>query len=185
MKLKTNPKLILSIFILLIACILVFCACGKSASNSDIASECVRIHIRANSNSENDQSVKLCVRDEITNYLANSLEGCNSKTDALAKLTQEKEQLVKIANNVLHRNGYEYKASITLNNEYFPDRQYDGYDFPAGYYDALIIYLGQGVGDNWWCVAFPPLCFIPDDDSGEKIIYKSWIKEKIEQIFSK
>ena len=66
----------------------------------------------------------------------------------------------------------------------FPDRKYDGYDFPEGNYDALIIYLGEGVGDNWWCVAFPPLCFVPESEGGEKIVYKSWVKEWLDKLFS-
>ena len=156
---------------------------GCDARQENIANECVRIHIRANSNSQQDQSVKLAVRDEITAYLTQKLDGCTNKKDAVSILCSEKQNLVNIANNTLYAHGFDYKASIALKNEYFPDRQYDGYDFPEGYYDALIIYLGTGEGDNWWCVAFPPLCFVPDSQNGEKIVYKSWVKEWLDKLF--
>ncbi|MCQ2602566.1 MAG: stage II sporulation protein R, partial [Clostridia bacterium] len=82
----------------------------------------------------------------------------------------------------LKDNGFTYKSTVCVKNDYFPDREYGEYFFPAGYYDALMIYLGDGVGDNWWCVAFPPLCFVP---SGEDVVYKSWVKEKLDDIFGK
>ena len=72
---------------------------------------------------------------------------------------------------------------VELKKENFPKREYDGYVFPEGEYDALMIYLGEGKGDNWWCVAFPPLCFVPAD-GGEDITYVSWVKEFLEDIFS-
>ena len=158
---------------------------GCDARQEKIADECVRIHIRANSNSQQDQSVKLAVRDEITAYLTQKLDDCTSKKDAVSILCNEKQNLVNIANNTLYTHGFDYKASIALKNEHFPDRKYDGYDFPEGNYDALIIYLGEGVGDNWWCVAFPPLCFLPESTGGEKIVYKSWAKEWLDKLFSK
>ena len=136
-----------------------------------------------NSNSAEDQSVKLAVRDEVTAYLTSALEGCRSKSDALDSLAAEKENLRAIAQSVLDAHGYDYKAAVELKKENFPDREYDGCFFPAGVYDALMIYLGEGKGDNWWCVAFPPLCFVPDAD-GEQIVYASWVKELIDKIFS-
>ena len=86
---------------------------------------------------------------------------------------------MNIANKTLYSNNFTYKASIALKNEHFPDRQYDGYDFPEGYYDALIIYLGEGSGDNWWCVAYPPLCFSTAGKTN--VAYKSLIAERIRE----
>ena len=169
---------IFSVIIALIA----LTACD-SCKQQKLAKECVRIHIRANSNSAEDQSVKLAVRDEITAYLQDVLEGCGTKSDAQKRLAAEQRNLVEIANKTLYLHNFDYKASIRINNEYFPDRNYDGYDFPAGYYDAVIIELGTGEGDNWWCVAFPPLCFVPSAQNGEKIVYKSWIKETLDKLF--
>lgn len=148
----------------------------------DLSDDVVRIHIRANSNSEIDQSVKLKVRDEVTEYLTYTLDGCETKKDALRRLNEVKDEIAVIANKALYDSGFDYKTTVSVKNDYFPERKYGDYVFPEGYYDALMIYLGEGVGDNWWCVAFPPLCFLPDDD-GEGIEYKSWVKEKLDQIF--
>lgn len=156
-------------------------ACDQSKQQR-LANECLRIHIRANSNSQEDQQIKLKVRDEITAYLSDALKECASKQEAVDAINDNKQKLVEIANNVLYLNNFKYKASIRINNEYFPDRNYDGYDFPQGYYDAVIINLGTGEGDNWWCVAFPPLCFVPSG-SGERVVYKSWIKEILDRLF--
>lgn len=175
----------IAIISILILSALLLCACDDAPSQRELANECIRIHIRANSNSDCDQAVKLKVRDAITAYLTSELDGCKSKQEAKTILENEKANLVKIADNTLYANNFEYKASIALKNEHFPDRKYDGYDFPEGNYDALIIYLGEGVGDNWWCVAFPPLCFLPESTGGEKIVYKSWVKEWLDKLFSK
>lgn len=153
-----------------------------SSDAASVSEQVVRIHIRANSNDADDQAVKLAVRDAVTEYLTLKLDGCTDKSDALSTLKGECENLRQIAQNTLYENGYDYKASVELTTETFPERTYDGYVFPAGEYDALMIYLGDGTGDNWWCVAFPPLCFVPDAD-GEDIVYKSWVKEMLEKIF--
>lgn len=176
------------ILFLLLAALVALSACDvtdgvflPAADAKGIAEQVVRIHIRANSNSEEDQAVKLAVRDDITAYLTSKLEGCENKTDALRVLDGEKENLRYIAQKALKHNGYDYKVRVELKTESFPERTYDGYAFPAGEYDALMIYLGEGTGDNWWCVAFPPLCFLPGD--GENITYASWVKELLDRIF--
>lgn len=157
-------------------------ACGAAPDAKELASECVRIHIRANSNSDIDQAVKLRVRDTVTQYLTDKLENAKTKERALEILEKEKENLIKLANSALKTNGFDYGASAAISREHFPEREYGEYTFPEGEYDALIINLGSGSGDNWWCVAFPPLCFVPDGGS-EKIVYKSWIKEKLDELF--
>lgn len=184
---KSNGQKLIVIFAILLLLLLpiTLYSCDRPISQSELANECIRIHIRANSNSQEDQQVKLKVRDEITKYLQTRLQNCASKQDAIKTLKYEKKNLVYIANNTLYNNNFQYKASIRLDNEYFPDRNYEGYDFPEGMYDALIISLGSGEGDNWWCVAFPPLCFVPNGNSGEKIEYKSWVKEWLEKTFGR
>lgn len=175
------------LFLLAGAAILALTACDDLSGiflpeSNSISEQVVRIHIRANSNDADDQAVKLAVRDEITAYLTGRLEGCADKTDALKVLEGEEENLRQIAQNTLYRNGYDYNVRVSLSHEHFPERTYDGYVFPEGEYDALMILLGEGTGDNWWCVAFPPLCFVPDGN-GEKITYKSWVAEKLAELF--
>ena len=177
---------ILSLIFAAMALTMIFSSCNaKDAQLETLASNCIRIHIRANSNGEEDQAIKLKVRDAVTTYLTTLLEGCKTKQDAFLLLDKNKENLVEIANSTLKQSNFAYKSRVRLTNEYFPDREYDGYVFPAGNYDALIIELGSGKGDNWWCVAFPPLCFVPSGNGGEKVVYKSWIKETLDKLFGK
>ncbi len=168
--------------LLLIISAFLLCACNSRRAER-LSEECLRIHIRANSDSDEDQRVKLAVRDKITARLQTTLEGCDSKSEAIKMISAESENLIEIANQVLYDNNFTYKASIRISNEHFPDRDYNGYFFPEGDYDAVVIELGSGKGANWWCVAFPPLCFVPDGDGGEKIVYKSWIKEILDRLF--
>ncbi len=177
--------------LLIIICLLFFLTLVPSLftscdfdSASDISSECIRIHIRANSNDERDQQVKLKVRDAITAYLESALSHCKSKDDAIKVINENKQNIVNIANNALYHNDCSYKTSIVLKCEYFAERTYGDYTLPEGKYDALIVYLGEGKGDNWWCVAFPPLCFVPNTSDSDKITYKSWVKELLNRIFS-
>ena len=151
----------------------------SACDEPDLTQEVVRIHIRANSNSQIDQEVKLKVRDSVTEYLTERLEGVNSKAQALETLDASKAEITKIANEVLAQNGFDYKANIYIGKETFPERVYGEYTFPAGEYDSLILNLGTGEGDNWWCVAFPPLCFVPEGE----VVYKSWVKEKLDSLF--
>lgn len=183
-----NQRIIIltTALMLLLILTLSLCSCSnESIEQQQIASACIRIHIRANSNSQQDQAVKLKVRDEITTYLQSALANCTSKKEARNTLERESEKLVEIANTVLYLNNFKYKTSVRLDNEYFPEKTYDEYTFPKGNYDALVISLGSGSGDNWWCVAFPPLCFIPQTNGQDKIVYKSWIKELLDKIFQK
>lgn len=169
--------------IVLIAFALSLTACGSLSFDGDIADKVVRIHIRANSNNPLDQQVKLAVRDEITAYLTEVLDGCRTKSQSLSTIKNHLDELTKIADNTLYHHGFDYRSAVSVKKELFPDKTYDGLTFPEGVYDALIIELGTGDGDNWWCVAFPPLCFVPEGD-GEKVEYKSWVKEIIDKIFN-
>lgn len=148
----------------------VFVGCDKY-------SEVVRIHIRANSNSEGDQSVKLKVRDNVVDFITEIISECNTSDEVLSVLSRNLDDIENIANDVLKDNGYTYSSSASIDYEYFPSRDYDGVTFPADYYNALIIRLGTGTGDNWWCVAYPPLCFVGEDFGGKEIKYKSKLLE--------
>lgn len=144
----------------------------------------LRIHIRANSNSEDDQEIKLFIRDNVIDYIGDNITKCNTCAEVKDTLSNELSSIEKIANKVLIDAGYEYMSSAKITREYFPTRSYDGVSFPAGYYDALIIELGTAKGDNWWCVAYPPLCFVGKDSGDYTIRYKSKIVEIIERCFS-
>ena len=145
--------------------------------------EYLRIHIRADSNGEKAQSVKYFVRDKIVEYLTPLVAFYPDKASALQGVETHLPQIEQVARKALKEKGFVYGARATLKREAFPSRVYDGALLPAGEYDALIIYLGSGQGDNWWCVVYPPLCFA--SPSGGNVVYKSKIMEIIRKFKDK
>lgn len=148
---------------------------------SDTYKDVVRIHIRANSNEMCDQDVKYVVRDSIVEYITPLIIDAKNVVEVKNILENNIPGIEDTANTVLVAQGYEYRATATIKYEYFPTRVYGEYSFPADYYDALVINLGTGTGDNWWCVAYPPLCFV-GNGSGD-VVYKSKILEIIDRYF--
>ena len=151
---------------------------GKTANTGG---EYLRIHIRADSNAADAQSVKYAVRDEVVEYLTPLVAEYQTKAEAMHGVAENLDGIAAVATDVLRRKGFSYSATAELTVERFPTRVYQDYTLPAGDYSALIIRLGSGAGDNWWCVVYPPLCFAATDDN---VVYKSKIKEIIEN-FSK
>lgn len=131
---------------------------GFGVRCGDVREDVIRLHILANSDSEEDQNVKLIVRDALLNSGKELFSGSVSKDNAQECLEAQKTELIEIANKVLAENGFDYKARITLAEEYFTTRSYGDLTLPAGEYTALKVILGSGEGHNWWCVMFPPLC---------------------------
>lgn len=154
-----------------------------AANEKDIYEDCVRIHIRANSNSEEDQAVKMKVVEEVVKYLTPLLAECVTASDAEKVIKSNLENVRLTCEAKLCELGLSYGAAARLSTENFPARQYMNYVFPSGRYNALIIELGEGTGDNWWCVAYPPLCFVPTDSGAENFKYKSKIMEIIDKYF--
>lgn len=136
----------------------IFSVVGFSAECSDIRSNVIRLHILANSDSEEDQNVKLLVRDALLSSGSEIFGGTVNIDNASECLEEEKAMLIAKANEVLSENGFDYTADIFLTEEYFQTREYEGFTLPAGEYLALKVLLGKGEGHNWWCVMFPPLC---------------------------
>lgn len=135
----------------------------------------LRIHIRANSNDAVDQSVKYKVKESIVEYMSPKLEGVANKKQAMKILGDNIAAMTKVADGVLSKNGYGYTSRVSIRKEEFPVRTYGDLTLESGVYDALIIELGSGKGDNWWCVVFPPLCFVGEES--ENFEYKSWFKD--------
>ncbi len=150
---------------------------GGCASNHN--DQYLRVHIRANSNLESDQNIKYKVRDLVVEYVSPFVKDCASKEDVVTMLESKNHELTLLINEFLEENNFDYGCDIAINEEFFPTRTYEDLTLEENYYDALIINLGSGKGDNWWCVVYPPLCF-----KGEgKIVYKSKIKELIKKIW--
>ncbi len=137
---------------------IVFSVIGFGADCREIRNNVVRLHILANSDSQEDQNVKLLVRDALLSCGSDIFGGTVDVDNASECLAKEKEALIKTANKVLSENGFDYTADIFLTEEYFQTREYENFTLPAGEYLALKVILGKGEGHNWWCVMFPPLC---------------------------
>jgi stage II sporulation protein R len=142
--------------------------------------EYLRIHVRANSNLENDQAVKYIVRDGIVEYLTPVVAECRSKGCAEREIVKRLDEISALASKILSENGYTYQAKASVREETFPTRVYEDLTLQAGVYDALIVELGSGEGDNWWCVIYPPLCFSGGNLTAGNIVYKSKIAEIIQ-----
>ena len=170
-----------SCILLPLVAIIIVSLAGYFFSKNAYKTEYLRIHIRANSNAEEDQTVKYKVKDGIVEFLTPLLAECKTKTAAEKTINDHLKEIEEIADAVLIENGYTYGSSAKIKSELFPTRVYEKITLESGYYDALIINLGDGAGDNWWCVVYPPLCFV---GSGN-YVYKSKIKEIIDGFFNK
>ncbi len=165
----------------LAAAVLIVIAVIAGAAAGGATSQYVRIHIRAHSNAAFDQNVKYAVKDAVTELLTPLLAQCESKDKAKAAVSGALADIERAANSALAAGGADYRARARLDAEQFPARSYGGFLLEDGVYDALIIELGSGTGDNWWCVVYPPLCFVGyGDNGGTDIHYRSKLLEIIE-----
>ncbi len=132
---------------------------GTTVRDSRILQEeIIRLHVVAASDSEEDQALKLQVRDAVVEYLDAALESIPTKAEAMAYLEDHLDEIADAANRVIEAAGLSDKVKVTLLQEKFNTRDYDSFSLPAGVYDSLRIVIGQGQGHNWWCVVFPSLC---------------------------
>ena len=129
-----------------------------SASESALAGRVLRLHVVANSDSDSDQARKLLVRDAVLAQASRLLEGVSDRRDAEAALAPYLEELARTGEETLARTGTPERVRVTLADQWFPTKEYDGFSLPAGQYRALRVTIGEGKGRNWWCVVFPPLC---------------------------
>jgi stage II sporulation protein R len=140
----------------------------------------LRIHIRANSNNIEDTNIKHEIKDAVCEYLTPLFSECSEIEKAEKILTANLKNIERIVDSLLISKGFTYTSSARLNNEYFPTRSYKDLILESGYYDALIIDLGEAKGDNWWCVIYPPMCLA---DNTKNIVYKSKLLQIISKIF--
>ena len=174
-------SLIMAACALLIA-IICFAAEGENDNNGIF-----RLHIFANSNSETDQRVKLLVRDALLEYEAEHLPYANNASETREELMAQGRDVLNVIREVLNDNEADYNVQLKVGNYPFPDREYAGNLYPSGNYDALRVVLGEGKGENWWCVMFPPLCIVQDYEgevnTEEGVVFKSFFGELIQYLF--
>ena len=145
--------------VLMVAAALVLMSGALALQTQDqLADKVVRLHVLANSDSEEDQALKLRVRDRVLERATELLEQSENRQEAEALLRGNLLELEALAAEEIAAAGYDYPVTAQLTDTNFPTREYDGFTLPAGEYLALRIVIGEGAGQNWWCVVFPPLC---------------------------
>ncbi len=123
-----------------------------------LAQKMIRLHVIANSDSDADQALKLEVRDKVLDFTTTVLQRSADMEDAQARLREELTRIETIARREIAARGYDYPVTAQLASAEFPLKEYDGFSLPAGEYMALRLVIGEGEGQNWWCVVYPPLC---------------------------
>lgn len=156
---KTFKRLTLLIF-LLINFIIISAVSYVSAVSENISNSVFRLHVIANSDSDEDQNLKYIVRDNLLNYMNTLTENITSRDAAIQIAEEHEDDFYDIAKKTIEENGYNYDVKIEIGNCYFPTKYYGDISLPAGYYDSLKVEIGNASGQNWWCVMFPPLCFV-------------------------
>ncbi len=125
-----------------------------------IAQGLIRFHVRANSNLPQDQRLKLAVKDKILMRFESELQQIDSIEEAKEVMFLRLDDIEQVAREEIRRQGYDYPVTVSLKTDYFPTRQYGELQFPPGAYETLAVDIGNGSGQNWWCVVYPPLCYV-------------------------
>lgn len=157
---KNTLKHILIIISLFFIYTLVSAFSYANAVSKDLSESVFRLHVLANSDAPDDQSLKYKVRDNVLSYMNNLCLNTTTKEEAIKIARSHQDEFYEIAKQTIIDNGYDYEVNIKIGIFDFPTKQYGDISFPAGSYDALRIEIGEAKGQNWWCVMFPPLCFV-------------------------
>ncbi len=159
MKLLKNLRTALLAVLLLVSVNIIY---GEQVAKmqSAIADELIRFHVRANSDSEADQQLKLEVKDAVVDYMQVILAGSKDVRESEQIIADNMEKILQVAMGVIHTKGYEYDVTGYMTQEYFPLKTYGDVALPPGDYKAFRIDIGEAEGKNWWCVLYPPLCFV-------------------------
>ena len=187
-----NPKLRnFSLIVFLLFIYVFICAQNYvSAVSNNLSDAVFRLHVLANSDSAEDQALKLKVRDSLLNYMNDICSNCTTKEEAISLANENKKNFQQIAEQTISENGYNYPVKINIDNFYFPTKNYGDITLPAGFYDALRVEIGEAKGKIWWCVMFPSLCFIDVssgivDDSAKENLEKNLEEESYSIISDK
>ena len=162
----------------------VFLTSGALAlrTQDELADKVVRLHVLANSDSEEDQALKLRVRDAVLEQATAILEQSADRREAESRLRGQLLELERIAAKEIAAEGYDYPVTVNLENTDFPTKEYDGFTLPAGEYLALRVIIGEGKGQNWWCVVFPPLCTAASADVPASALAAGFSEEEVSLI---
>lgn len=151
---------------------------AKTLNYNDVKDSLIRFHVIANSDSDEDQQLKLKVKNKVIEYLYPYLKESESIDNSRKIITDNMNNVKALAEEVIKEEGYSYNVNLQLSRENFPDKSYGNIVLPQGNYEAFRIIIGSGEGRNWWCVMFPPLCFV--DESKAEVEYDK-VEEEIEK----
>lgn len=154
-----------------------------------IAEKIIRFHVIANSDSEEDQALKLKVRDAVGVHMGEILKAVDSREGCEAAIAEHMEEIRAAAEKVILEEGYNYAVAVSLADVEFPVKTYGSYTFPAGTYEALELTIGAGTGHNWWCVMYPNMCFSGSvyevvDENAQESLKEVLTPEEYEAVFS-
>ena len=166
---------------IVIGILAVYYAIGISTSKViKIPDDSIRFRVIPNSNEPLDQEVKLLVRDEVQSYMSDILHGVDNIETSRKVISSNLVNINNKVGTVLSNKNYNMPYNVNFGLNYFPSKKYNGIEYKDGYYESLVITLGKGEGDNWWCVLFPPLCLI-EAEEGEDVEYTSYVKEMLDR----
>ncbi len=177
---------------ILVSALLIIYVCISAVSythavTTDIADSVFRLHVIANSDSDEDQNLKYIVRDKVIEYMSSISQNASSKEEVIKIAKANLDKIQAIASQTIRENGYTYSVNVEVGNFSFPSKRYGDITLPPGYYDALRIKIGEAEGQNWWCVMFPPLCFVDVTsgvvpDESKEIMKQNLSKEEFDLI---
>ena len=161
---KSNTRTLIALFSLVIGLICTYFLSPEAQTQNDmqkdIADKIIRFHVRANSDSDEDQQLKLMVKDRVISYLSNEMNASTSKCDSMSYIENNLDAIEAVALEVITEQGYNYTVNAYITKEFFPTKSYGDVTIPYGEYDAFRIDIGDNSGKNWWCILYPPLCFV-------------------------
>ena len=157
-----SKKVKYSLILIILLAIYIFISASSyvTAISSDLEDSIFRLHVLANSDSEEDRNLKYIVRDNLIEYMNTICANTKNKQEAIEIAKEHTDEFYKIAKQTIIDNGYNYDVNVEIGNFAFPTKTYGDISIPAGSYDALRVKIGKAEGQNWWCVMFPPLCFV-------------------------
>lgn len=174
-------KILLIIFTIIVA-LLVYI--NVNASEITIPSSAIRVRVIANSSTLEDQMIKLKIKKYIEDYLAIKMLDVTSLETATIIINNEIPTLNKDIEKIFKENNYNKEVIIHFGDNYFPEKEYKGTTYEAGIYKSLVITIGSGKGDNWWCVLFPPLCLLEAEKTEiQEVEYQFFVKKMLAKIF--
>lgn len=171
--------------VMLCLCVLVlFLINNVKAEEIVIPNEAIRIRVIANSNSAEDQFIKSQVRDSLQTQLQELLKDATSIDEVRRILKKNLKEFDFTVEKVLEKNQVDVEFDINYGLNFFPEKNFKGVTYEEGYYESIVVTLGSGSGDNWWCVLFPPLCLMEaEEENIDEVEYKSFIKETLDKFF--